>query len=201
MSVFQANEEKSESSGSAYLQTPYLGPVSPVEFSKEKVGSKDNCFVAKMKLLGEDIEGNDVSGIIQNYVEWNPMDKNQDKQEKAINRLAYFARHFAPKKDVLAIKAKSWEEYVDKIIQTLNKNKATERDDIVMKFSGSVYKGTPSINTVGYHAFIANEDSDENLMFTKSEMQVNKEYLQAVNSTPDDPGSTEAVQDLGDADF
>lgn len=201
MSLFQASEEKSTASGSAYLQSPYLGPVKPVDFKREKVGSKENCFVAEMKLLGEDIEGNDVSGIVQNYVEWNPMDKDEDRQEKAINRLAYFASHLAPREDVLSIKAESWEEYVDKIIQVLRSANATDRDDIVMKFNGSVYQGTPSIGTVGYHAFIANDESDEPLMFTKKEKQGNQEYLQAVNSTPDSPDNSESVGDLGPADF
>lgn len=201
MSVFQATEEGSASSGSAYLQTPYLGPVKALDFSREKVGSKENCFVAKVKLLGDDIQGNDVAGIIQNYVEWNPMDKDEEKQALAINRLAYFARHFAPKEDVLNIKATSWEEYVDGVIQVLRQHNATERDDIVMKFTGSVYKGTPSIGTVGYHAFIANGESDEPLMFTKKESENNRAYLAAKNSTPDNPEESEAVKNLGDADF
>jgi len=201
MSVFQANEEKSQASGSAYLQTPYLGPVKAVNFEREKVGSKEDCFVAEMKLLGEDIEGNDVAGITQNYVEWNPMDKDQDKQEKAINRLAYFARHFAPADDVLNIKASSWEEYVDKVIQVLRSNNATEKDGIVMKFTGSVYNGNPSIGTVGYHAFIANDESEEPLMFTKREQEGNRKYLEAVNSTPDSPDEASAVDDLGPAEF
>lgn len=200
MSIFQANEEKAAPSGSAYLQAPYLGPVKAINFERKKVGSKEDCFVAEMKLLGKDEEGTSVEGIIQNYIEWNPMDKDEEKQMKSINRLAYFASHFVPSKEVLEIKTSTWEEYVDKIIQLLKSNNATEREDIVMKFTGSVYNGKPSIGTVGYHSFIANGESGP-LTFSRKEREGNQKYLEVVKSKPDSPESSELFDDLGFDEF
>lgn len=199
--LFQADEEKAKASGANYLQVPYLGPVSFIEFKKEKVGSKENCFVAEAKLLGEDINGNDVSGIVQNYVEWNPEGKTDEQIENAVNRLAYFASHLAPKEEVLAIQASSWEEYVDRTIMLLKQHNATERDDITMKFTGSVWQGNPKIGTPGYHSFIANEDSEQELQWSQQEQENNREYLEVKNSSPTSPEEAEAVEDLGEADF
>lgn len=199
--LFKADEEKSQASGSNYLQTPYLGPVTFTEFSKEKVGSKENCFVAKAKLLGEDIKGNDVSGIIHNYVEWNPSGKSDEQIENAVNRLNYFIQHLVPKEEALAIQASSWEEYVDKCIMLLNQHNATERDDIVMKFTGSVWQGNPRIGTPGYHSFIANSESKEELTWSQQERKDNQEYLEVRDSTPTSPEDAEHVENLGDQKF
>lgn len=199
--MFQADKEKAQPSGANYLQVPYKGPVSFKSFEKKKVGNTEKCFVAEAKLLGEDIQGNDCSGITKEYVEWNPEGKGDKKTENAVNRLAYFASHLAPPEEVFDIKAESWEEYVDKTIMLLNQHSAKDRDDIEMKFVGSVYQGNPKITTPGYHSFIANQDSENSLEWSQGEQQDNREYLEVKNSSPTNPEEAEKIEDLGNQSF
>lgn len=201
MSTFKASEEKTQPSGANFLTVPYCGPVQPLEFKKEKVGSVDDCFVAEVKLLDEDFEGNDVSGLTAEYVEWNPEGKPNEQQENAVNRLNYFVQHFVPKEEALSVEANSWEEYVEKMIRLLRKHNATDRDDIHMKWKGDVYQGQPKIKNPGYHNFVSNKNSEEELSWSQSELQDNKKYMKVLNSEPTDPDDADSVDDLEDQTF
>lgn len=185
-----------ESQYSSYLNTPFIGKASVKEFGLKEIAGQDNVFYIDFEVLGNDWLGQNVSGFVHSRIEFPPAD--DEKLQKAVDRIGYFAQKFAPKEEVMAVKGANWRDYCSKMIQLLRSH-SVEGADANIKVIGNVYNGKARVQSPKYPGWISTDGSP--LVFSNKEIEANKEFLAAQKAAPSettqDSVAVDAIDEAG----
>lgn len=183
--------EIQDSGNASYLSMPYLGEARLASVFVEDIESKSgdvfpDVLKFQFKVLGEDVQGNDVKGQIVEKAEFPP--REDDDQKKITNktgRIGYIMKYFMPEEDVLINNVSSWREFADVVVKRFEKNSGYVDVPVKLKVVGNVYNGNANVQIPNYKGFLQGKDSESAITFSKNELSANREYIQA-QTVPDD---------------
>lgn len=182
-----------ESQYANYLNMPYIGPAVVSNYELTEIAGQDNVFSVEFELQGSDIKDQNVEGFIHSRLEFEP--EGDEKLQKAVDRIAYFAKKFAAEEDVMAIKGQNWRDYCSKMIQLLNAHNV-KGAEATIKVIGNVYNGKARVQSPKYPGWISTDGKP--LVFSKKEMEANAEYLAALTAAPTPTEESAVSVDLVD---
>lgn len=181
--MFKPSKEGIQETAENYLTMPYIGSGVITDIDLKEIAGQDNVLVTTFKLNGEDVTGKSVKGSTHGRLDFPPNLDDPDKVKKAVDRIGYFAMKFAPEEEVLGVNGSNWRDYCSKIIQLLNKHEVIGAE-VNIKVVGNVYNGKARVATPMYPGWIY--VGEELPSFSKSELESNAEYMQVINSVPDE---------------
>lgn len=192
---FGTSKDNIQDSGQApFLSMPYLGPARLVKVYKEDIEGKDgttypNVLKFQFKVLGEDIEGNNVKGHIIEKAEFPPReDDDQEKVNNKTGRIGYIMKYFMSEEDAIidGSQIKNWEHFVDTVLKRFEKNSDFNEVPVRLKVPANVYNGSANLQIPNYKGFLQGKDSDHSISFSRSEQQDNRKYQEAQTLPGDD---------------
>lgn len=191
-----------DSSGAPRITYPALDKCHLVEVEKRTIKSQNGeeypnvlAFVFKFDKGATDVTGENIGGRTVEKLEWEPRaEDDQDKVDNKTARIGYIMAKVMPEEEAIidGSQIKSWEHFVDTVIQRFEKNSDFSEVPLKIKVPASEYNGKVTFGIPNYKGFLQNKDSENPIAFSAKEEQANAKYVQSqkmsADSAPDAGG-------------
>lgn len=190
-----------DSSGAPRLAYPALGRANLIDVEKRTIKNQQGeefpnvlAFTFQFGKGAEDERGEPIKGHTIEKLEWEPReDDDQKKVDNKTGRVGYIMSKVMPKEDAIidGSKIKSWEHFVDTVIERFEKNPGYKDVPLKVKVPASEYNGKVDFGIPNYKGFLETKESENPIAFSKKEEQANAKYVQSQQMQADTAPATE----------